>query len=270
MMLKPPARFGALFALVAAFVAVPLLVLNHDPTCRVQMWLVALALTCGFWGLVADKNIFVDQRDHFSLSRFQLVAWTTLILPSIWIMVAAKIDVDLADPLEIGFTDNLWWLLGISGASSVGASLIASRKNKDGELADAKESGLQDLVYGEDKGNNDAVDISRVQLLFFTGLALITYFAACWQVFRHAAVKDLGFPAMSANLVTVLGISHATYLANKTISNSSDDPPVVAQAQAPVAPVLPPVQAPPGVPAVPAPVPPAPTTTTVTTTTGGS
>lgn len=237
MKMKTTQRYLALSALVAVFVAVPLLVLHHDADYRNRMWLLAVAETCAFWALIADDNIFVDERKHFSLSRFQLVAWTSLILPSIWIMVAAKIVADLPDPLGIGFTDNLWWLLGISGASTVGASLIASRKKEDGDLDGSQSSGIEDLVYGEDKGNSQAVDISRVQLLFFTGLALITYFAACWQVFTHAAVKDLGFPEMSANLVTVLGISHATYLANKAIPSKATQ----AQAAEPPAPAPVPV-----------------------------
>jgi hypothetical protein len=39
--------------------------------------------------------------------------------------------------------------------------------------------------------------------------------AACWHAFASQAPAVLAFPAMSQNLVALLGISHATYLVGK-------------------------------------------------------
>jgi hypothetical protein len=174
-------------------------------------------------GRVTGKHLLTDERRRWSLSRLQLLAWTALLLPSIWTMVTLKLLADVDDPLALGMDENLWALLGISAASFVGSPLILERKRatpgaldvRDGGSGDAGAGELRDLFRGEDTANADVVDVGRVQMCLFTALAILVYFAACWHAFASQAAGALVFPAMSQGLVALLGISHATYLAGK-------------------------------------------------------
>lgn len=177
-------------------------------------------------GRVTGKHLLTDERCRWSLSRLQLIAWTALLLPSIWTMVILKLLANTADPLALGMDENLWALLGISAASFVGSPLILERKRgKPGvlDVRGAPEDGasggeLRDLFRGEDTANAGMVDIGRVQMFLFTAVAILVYFAALWHAFAAFKVKTpevLAFPPMSQSLVALLGISHATYLAGK-------------------------------------------------------
>jgi len=174
-------------------------------------------------GRVTGKHLLTDERRRWSLSRFQLLAWTALLLPSIWTMVVLKLFANADDALALGMDENLWALLGISAASFVGSPLILERKQrKAGALdvrsapADGASGGeLRDLFRGEDTANADMVDVGRVQMCLFTAIALLVYFAACWHTFAVTSARALAFPPMSQSLVALLGISHATYLAGK-------------------------------------------------------
>lgn len=215
----------ALVVFVVAFVLFPFGFMHvGDPGRLGAAWVCTLLLGAAVWWaigrLTARGSLFLDERGRWSLSRFQLIAWSVLVVPTIWVMLIARLAADGPDPLALAIPDDVWWLLGISGASTVGSSLIVARKAQTpGVLADGKSAagGPLDLVRGEDAGNADIVDIGRIQMLFFTGVTLLVYGAACYRAFGATKPAELAFPAMSSSLVALLAISHATYLANKTI-----------------------------------------------------
>jgi hypothetical protein len=83
---------------------------------------------CGrAWG------ILINERNLMSLSRFQIVVWTMLIL-SAYItialsrVIAGGVSHDAFDPLAIQLDWRLWALMGISTTSLVGTPLILGTK----------------------------------------------------------------------------------------------------------------------------------------------
>ncbi len=201
----------------------------------ISMWLGSLAATLGlFWLLqkIAGKSLLTDERGRWSLARLQLLAWTGFLLPTIWTMVLLKFQAEATDPLDLGMDDNLWALLGISAVSLIGSPILLARKRTSGTLAPrgtaaaaagspSEDSGdVSDLYLGEETATENVIDISRVQMLLFTAMALLVYFIACWRDLAKVPAEFLKLPPMSANLVTLIGISHATYLAAKVPKHS--------------------------------------------------
>jgi hypothetical protein len=80
------------------------------------------------------SGIFINERNLMSLSRFQLVLWTLIVLSAFLTIALARVSESVADPgsitdpLAIALPEQLWTLLGISTASLVGSPLILSTK----------------------------------------------------------------------------------------------------------------------------------------------
>lgn len=90
--------------------------------------------------------------------------------------------------------------------------------------ADPSEANWVDLFRGEEIGNYKQVDMSKVQMLFFTLVVIVAYSAALSGMLRDAELlrtaPSLSFPAFSDSLNALLGISHGTYLSVKSVDHS--------------------------------------------------
>jgi hypothetical protein len=217
---------AALVLTVGVFFAISPLAIARWSWRPADAWAVTIAAGLAVLfaiGRVAGQHVLVDDRQRWSLSRLQLLAWTVLLLPSIWTMVIVRMLAHANDPMALGMDENMWALLGISAASFVGSPLILERKRTSPGLLDvaavsedgSTPAGVRDLFRGEQTGNADLVDIARVQMCLLTAVAVAVYFVACWRAFAGEPATALAFPPMSQNLVVLIGISHATYLAAK-------------------------------------------------------
>lgn len=70
------------------------------------------------------------------------------------------------------------------------------------------------------KDSKDYLDISRIQMFFFTFILLVAYGYYLGQMFLnygegYETIDSL--PAISAGMLALLGISHSAYLGNKAI-----------------------------------------------------
>jgi hypothetical protein len=83
-------------------------------------------------------GFLINERNLMSLTRFQTVLWTVIILSAYFVVAIARIVMKNKTPLEILVDRNLWALLGISLTSLVGTSLINSTKtNKTTDNAES-------------------------------------------------------------------------------------------------------------------------------------
>ena len=79
----------------------------------------------GLW-----RGNLIDERNKLSLSRFQLVIWTFVVLSgylaaALWNIAHASVD---SHPLAIAIPKELWWLMGISTISLAASPLVLSLK----------------------------------------------------------------------------------------------------------------------------------------------
>lgn len=73
-------------------------------------------------------GILIDERNQMSLSRFQIVVWTAIILSAYLAIALSRTALGMIDALNIGMEWQLWALLGISTVSLVGSPLLLSEE----------------------------------------------------------------------------------------------------------------------------------------------
>lgn len=199
------------------------------------------------------RGILINERGKITLSRFQLVIWTLIVLSAFITIALKRIGAGADDPLAIAIPEQLWILLGISTTSLVGSPLILNtkkdrkpplmnkeidayekangvshdvaeaeiaKKYKYGLLAfneDAKKAKFSDIFKGDEKGNEDFVDMAKVQMFFFTLIIAFTYMLLLINlIYATTDFKTFGgFPPLDDGLVALLGISSGGYLGNK-------------------------------------------------------
>jgi hypothetical protein len=88
-----------------------------------------LSLVVAGWAITRlARGLFIDERNKVSLSRFQAVLWTVLVLAGYLAAALANIREAVANPLSIAIPAELWIVMGISSTSLVGSPLIKSIK----------------------------------------------------------------------------------------------------------------------------------------------
>lgn len=74
------------------------------------------------------------------------------------------------------------------------------------------------MFQAEEILEHKIVDFTKVQVFFFTIMGIMGYVQALWEPFSPISPGEvLEFPALSTSLTTIIGISHAGYLAAKAI-----------------------------------------------------
>ncbi len=198
------------------------------------------------------SGILINQRNLMSLSRFQMILWTLIILSAYLIIALERVHAkpSIADALGIALDQRLWALMGISTASLIGTPLIQSSKkaqdpkpeemqkaekalnepsteiakNSQGVLyanGDIKDAAFSDMFEGDEVGNTAYIDVAKVQMFFFTVVAALSYGVTLfyWIVNKQPA-ELTAFPVLSGGLIAILGISHAGFLVNKSTTHT--------------------------------------------------
>jgi hypothetical protein len=95
----------------------------------IMMLLIAFIIFIGRHIVGLWRGAFIDGRNKISLSRFQTVLWTVLVIAGFLAAALFNVRENQQDPLGIALPEQLWVLLGISGTALVGSSLIKSQKS---------------------------------------------------------------------------------------------------------------------------------------------
>lgn len=218
-----------------------------------QDWLVVMALMCGFIVLAGHgikgvwRGAFIDERNKISLSRLQILLWTILLLSAYGAIVVSRIPHDPLEALDIAIPSTLWFLMGISTTTMVGAPTIRQQKNRQTTVGttammehlefqgvdpsslrmnghvvcnhSARDASWSDLFMGEEYSNTSYLELGKVQLFFFTVLLVVTYGMAVGSILLSGSVPS-ALPDISEGMLPLLGISHGGYLANKAVPTS--------------------------------------------------
>lgn len=248
----PVIATGALGATIFAEFAIP------DPA---YAWLGSAMLVTGFCAALGvaingrAAGLLIDDRNRISLSRLQACAWSVLVLSALLTALMFRVLAGAPDPIAVDIPGDLLVAMGISGGSlamspavlrlkaaqSPPAGMAAQTAAKLGDPAD--EAPCQGLLYvrggasgarwldlfrGEEVCNAAAPDLSKVQQFLMTVVVLGAYAAALWRMFAGAAVNGAAglaaLPDFSPNLVWLMGLSHAGYLAYKAAPHGPATP----------------------------------------------
>jgi hypothetical protein len=192
---------------------------------RLAAWLLTLCLFGGLALVVGNgltglaRGVFVDERNKLSLSRVQLFLWTALVLSAYLSAALANAGLGATEPLAITVPEPLWLAMGVSTSSLVAAPLVLHRaKGKAVALnTSPAESKWTDLVRAEERGFVGVVDLGKLQLLLVTIVLVVAYAAVVGHAFIDDRQMVTSLPRIDDAFVIMLGISHAGYLAKKTV-----------------------------------------------------
>ena len=77
------------------------------------------------------------------------------------------------------------------------------------------------MFQGDEIGNTAYLDVSKVQMFYFTAIAIVTYSYAVYSGMANIySPERFLMPVPSDALVALLGISHAAFLTSKATSHS--------------------------------------------------
>jgi hypothetical protein len=239
-------------------------------------------------GLQVEQRIggaLIDEQNLMSLSRFQLVAWTVLVVSAFLTVALIRAFSGVHDALNITVPPTLWQLLGITSASAVGREIMhGMKKTKDPANPDVaatnaaaainetaksaaeqtnpqevelhragslfgnpspKDASFVDMFQGVEVGNMSYVDMAKVQMFFFTIAAIVAYASEVFTMLATHFGKGVltaptassltQLPAVGSGLLSILTISHVTYLGAKSIDHTSSSASNAAGAAAAIA-----------------------------------
>ncbi len=244
---KPNPTISGLVQLVivVAVVLVGLLVTKEN---RALAWVLTLVLMALFIAMTGKSitglwcGALIDKRNKISLSRLQMILWTIVVLSAFLTVALNRVVMGEANPLAVAIPTQLWVLIGISTTSLVGSALV---KGKNMQRTPTTEAGKRMVKEDQDTGrphivgvvamnesptyakwgdmfkdegvvNRDNLDLSKIQMFFFTVVLVIAYAAALWQMFDGSGVVST-LPDVPKEMDVLLGISHAGYLTTKAV-----------------------------------------------------
>ncbi len=243
---------GGLLLIVASIVLSGLLIPSHSRLwawLATLSLLIAFATIAGQGITGCWSGLFIDERNMMSLSRLQMFLWTVLVLSGFLTAALLNIATKQTDPLAIAIPAELWILLGISTTSLVATPLVLDPK-KTASLSETEaaqqESNLHliakqrkqagkagcdvasqgklvgyvrpkcahfsDMFKGDEVATGAHLDLSKVQMFYFTLILVLAYAVALGAMFAASSGSIAAFPPVDASMVALLGISHAGFL----------------------------------------------------------
>ena len=151
--------------------------------------------------LILDKTT-----NTYSLSRFQALAWTVLLLGGYFYITLCS-GVLLGDGIIPDFNPSLIGLLSISYGGLITAHSLGSKKPKNEIL---KTPPLLNNLFS----SGDTIDLPRLQLFAFTIIGIIIY------VYNLLISNPLmGLPDIPSTFLGLLGVSQTGYITGKFVSD---------------------------------------------------
>jgi hypothetical protein len=89
--------------------------------------------------------------------------------------------------------------------------------------ADPNDSSWLDMFQTEEVGSADHLSLSKIQMFYFTVILVFAYAVTIATLLAYANGRISDFPALDNSIVALLGISHAAYLTNKSVTHTNTD-----------------------------------------------
>ena len=160
--------------------------------------------------------------------------WTLVILSGLLTAALSNIGRHSDDPLNIVVPTQVWLLMGISTTSLIGSPLLKSNKMAEHQIEmrdDVHDAAVADLFRGEETSNFNTLDLAKVQMFFFTLVLVLVYAVELGGKFAGTTGVISMMPDINPSMTTLLGISHAGYLANKAVPRNSPPQPTDSDEQ---------------------------------------
>lgn len=224
---------GAVLALIGAAAANAWLMSVVGAT---SVWLVTLAASVALAGCIGKAingrwaGVVVSGTNRISLSRLQMLAWTLLILSALITAGSHNLYAGYdASSLDIALDPHLLIVMGIATTSLVATPAVLSLRSGDGgaTILATKDSPAEaswlDIFRSDMADSADLPDLSKIQQFLVTLAVLSGYAVMIGQRFAaltgcmgtNANCRFAQFPPLGEQIVWLIGISHAGYVAYK-------------------------------------------------------
>jgi hypothetical protein len=207
------------------------------------IWLALVVLMVGFLLVVGDgvtgrvAGVLIGERNRMSLARLQMALWTILVLSAYLAAILVNVASKRAEPLTISIPTELWLAMGISTTSLLGSRLILGQESRleaqQGvstvqrldERDTPADANVSDLFCGDFEAGKTLLDLTKVQMFFFTIVLILGYGVATAELFVNASSAGIGaLPKLDEAFVILLAISHGTYLTRKALPDTRATP----------------------------------------------
>ena len=195
-------------------------------------WIVSAVLLIVFairLGLLTESKsalgILVDSRGRMSLTHLQLALWTVLILSLVSGVFWGRLLSGVDQPLNFAIPNTVLGLMGIAVGSAVATTITKSAKDADPGTrtriavpTDGTKPKLSQIFLLEEGALADEViDITKFQNFALTIILVVAYAATTIDAIRPTTPTSplTALPGLSTQFLTLLGISHAGYIAGK-------------------------------------------------------
>jgi hypothetical protein len=208
-------------------------------------WAISASIIIFITGLIGKKSkvdnvlaIFIDFRGRYSLTRFQISMWTIIVISLFSGVFFARLFGKIPSPLDITIPKELLILMGISmGSTATSEAIKAGKdiKDKKGEyiarVPKEPKQGSPKAKFAQvylaeegEAGREEAIDITKFQNFLLTFIVLIAYVAAAIAFIAKTKVSCLtALPGLDGTMLTLIGISHAGYIAGKLPDKKQND-----------------------------------------------
>ena len=258
-------------ATLVFWVAIALIVVVNTPLVSPCKWLegaypvtaallIVAILAIGYALNGRPEGLIIDNRNRMSLSKLQMLIWTVVVVSALVVYAAYNVRLCPCNttPLEITIPQELLFAMGIAATSFVATPTILSLKSQDkpttddvksanaaavannatlqnsgkvhgrGDPSDAKWS---DIFRGDEVGNFDSPDLSKIQQFAITILLVGIYSAqiiaclagkSCDLTAKDCTGATLNsLPVLGHDFIVLLAISHASYLVYKAAPHTA-------------------------------------------------
>ena len=195
--------------------------------------------------------LLISERNLMSLSRFQALVWTVVVMGGYLTMTLARVKANGQSAVGVTIPQELWLAMGIATTSLLGTPLVLGAKrarspdeklvqNTSAQLAEAPsdidahrqgvlyanahltDARMADMFQGDEVGNTAHIDLAKVQMFYFTLIAATGYFMDVAMAVMRGSHDAL--PELSQGMLALLAISHGGYLLGKTGDHSNSKP----------------------------------------------
>jgi hypothetical protein len=168
-------------------------------------------------------GILIDSRGRYSLTQLQLIAWSVVVISLISGVFFGRVFANVPGALDFTIPDEVLLLMGISVGSAVTATVVKAGKDATRPAAIAA-SNAQDrprftqiFLVEEGELADQVVDVAKFQAFWITVVLVAAYVVLAVAAIKAATspAEMTALPKVAGTFVTLLGISHAGYLAGK-------------------------------------------------------
>jgi hypothetical protein len=168
-------------------------------------------------------GILIDNRGRYSLTQFQLVLWTLLVLSLLsGLFFARAFSGVVQDALDFAIPTELLIVMGISLAGGAISSTIKAGKDAShperiaASNAQDRPRFAQMFLVEEGALADQVVDVAKFQNFWLTLILVTAYgFLAIKTIMSVTSITAVVLPGFDDSFLVLLGISHAGYLAGK-------------------------------------------------------